>query len=240
MPDIGKATELDNAIRASPALIAHRRIEAIAHAHYVFQRNYEELKDALDKATDPGAILPIHDIDRRAELDIVLMEIRRLLHNFLAAAKTLVDQTRVIITDGYRNHTFFERYKKEIQDRFATNPTANFVQDLRNYLLHYGLPATFSRVTLSRGIHADGLTIEAKVTLSTESLLHWDGWSQAARELLQNAGGDIDLDDIARTYRTSVDQFHRWLTDELTAIHSADLAWLADMSRQLREAAGHP
>ena len=240
MPDIRKANELDDAIRTSPALIAHHRIEAIAHAHYVFRRNYQELKNALDKGTDPGSILPIHDVRRRGDLDIVLMEVRRLLHNFLAAAKTVIDQTRVIITDGYRDHTFFERYKKEIQVRFATEPTANFVQDLRNYLLHYGLPATFSRITLSSGIHADGQTIDAKITLSTDSLLSWDGWSQPSRDLLKKAGRDVDLEETARTYAASVDDFHQWLTAELTDIHSVDLAWLEDMSRQLREALGDP
>ena len=240
MPDMKKAAELDAAIRASPALVAHRRIEAVAHALYVFRRNYEELKGALDRATDPGSILPIHDISRRAELDVVLMEIRRLLHNYLAAAKTLIDQTRVIIADGYEGQPFFARYKQEIDRRFATDPTASIVQGLRNYLLHYGLPATFSKITLSRDPHGDGTTVEAKITLKRESLLRWDKWPPPAREMLENSAEDIDLEDIAQTYAKFIFEFHDWLTAELGAIHAADLAWLEDMSKRLRDAAGTP
>lgn len=70
----------------------------------------------------------------------VMREAVRRLHNFLAAAMTLVDHTRVMIAEHY-THTQVERnFKKGIEANFASNPMTRFIQDLRNYMVHCGMP----------------------------------------------------------------------------------------------------
>jgi len=61
------------------------------------------------------------------------LEIVCLLHNYLASAKTLIDHTRILVEELYKNTDFWAEYEARKKETFIDSPLAQFVQNLRNY-----------------------------------------------------------------------------------------------------------
>ena len=84
-------------ISKSDAIKYEGRIQALQMSYLVFHRNFEELNKLVGIRNDPKKMLELWSLHNRHKLHIVMNEILRLLHNYLASAKSLIDQTRVII-----------------------------------------------------------------------------------------------------------------------------------------------
>jgi hypothetical protein len=136
-------------ISASPGWAALTRIRRLRRTLAILLANSGDLRAALDFFADPTRSLALWSIERRAEFDQFLGEIDRLLHNFLAAAKTLVDHTRRIMNEAYDGSDLMTQYSAEVERLFSDGPPT-FVQDLRNYFLHYDLARSTGRMHQSR------------------------------------------------------------------------------------------
>jgi hypothetical protein len=238
MPDMAEAVAIDQQIRESAAYRASARIEGFSHSLFVLSRNFEELRAAIEGACDPAKMLPIWDIHRRGEFDFILMEIRRRLHNYLASAKTSVDQTRVMMRDAYKDHPFLTEYQSEVDRRFKDSSLAAFILGLRNYMLHYSLPATYSHMSIARDPESGNSTIEVEITLKKDSLLLWSSWPPLAIQYLEGAATEIPILSAISPYQQAVIDLHEWLRNELIRLHSNELAWLDEMFRRRDKARG--
>ncbi len=72
----------------------------------------------------------------------ILVHLGRLLHNFLASAVALDDQTTDHVTRFYRRiplHTEFDRRRAQVLD---AEPLCSVIRSLRNVALHQRLPTT--------------------------------------------------------------------------------------------------
>ena len=65
---------------------------------------------------------------KEKEMHLVLGEVTRKLHNFIASAKTYIDHTRAVIRDWYAGTDFLKEYNKEIEHRFVGNPLTGFIE----------------------------------------------------------------------------------------------------------------
>lgn len=81
-------------ITTSRAFKIEMRIEWIRNSFYIFDRNYLELKQLLLACDKPEVFMKFFGNEKQEENNLIMNEIRRRLHNFLAAAKTLIDHTR--------------------------------------------------------------------------------------------------------------------------------------------------
>ncbi|MBN8583027.1 MAG: hypothetical protein J0L96_20345 [Anaerolineae bacterium] len=225
--------ELQQKVLSSFAYIIQARLETLTTNYYVFNRNYQELKKVLDAVKSPKNLFELWDLKNRDKLDIVINEVIRLFHNYLASAKTLVDHTRIVIREWYKDTAFIDEYNKEINLRFENNPLAGFVEGLKNYSLHYTLP--FANATMSATIKEDGTSDipDFSFVLYKSDLAVWSEWPKKAQAFLNGSGDEISINQIIEEYFRGVEDFHKWMFQRLNEIHRKDLEWLNDMNEKL-------
>ena len=191
----------------------------------IFQMNAVALIEASLHASDPDHGMSLMADENREAGTQAHREFNRHLHNFTASAMTLVDHTRVFMNENYADTAFHAAYQAQVLAAFKDDPLSQFIQKLRNYMVHKGLPNTEMFLDL-RNDEKDGATIQTGIRIGTASLLEWDGWSPAARRYIEGAGKSLNVRSLAEEYMARVNRFHAGLESDLRHHHSADLAEL--------------
>lgn len=202
----------------------------------VFQMNAVELMEAAQRVKDPDQGMALMmEKNREAGLQ-AHRELNRHVHNFVSSALTLVEHTRVFMRKHYADSELLATYEKQATATFAQSPVAQFVQGLRNYMLHRGLPNSrmFMKFTTDPVAKDGSGTAETGVHYDTASLLDWKDWKPIARTYLEQAGEHLDLHEFSQEYLTLVNQFHGSLDATLAAHHQSDLQELGLLQTQLQ------
>ena len=201
----------------------------------VFQMNAVDLVGASQRVKDPDQGMALM-MEKHREAGLQAhRELNRHVHNFVSSAVTLVEHTRVFMREHYAGTAILTTYEAQAKATFAQSPVAQFVQGLRNYMLHRGLPNShmFLQFTANPGTDGGSGTMESGVRYDTASLLDWNGWKPVARTYLKQAGEHIDLQEFAQEYLTLVNKFHGWLDATLEAHHQLDLQELGQLQAKL-------
>jgi hypothetical protein len=182
-------------------------------------RNYQELRRHLDRPSGDQDLafeliqnvrLPSHVQDEfHAEVD-------RLLHNFVASAATLVDHTRRLVAN-YEGTAFASDYESH-KEALAALAEAAFIKDLRNYVLHYGIPAIVGTYTFN----ADGFS--ARFEIEVDVLSQWDGWKHLSRAYLRQAANTIVLAEPLDEYAKALDALYQWMAPRFRELHGHEIA----------------
>jgi hypothetical protein len=202
------------------------RLQTLTLNYFVFKRNYLELIKIIEIQDDPKKFLNLIGVKDRLNADVVEFEIARLLHNFLASAKTLVDHTRILIFHWYKEDNFIIEYKTHVSEIFENNHLSGFIEDLRNFNLHYSMPIIHFRLTG----HEDK-SFEFSFFLSKSELLQWSGWTHKGKPFLAIAKKEIPIEQFVNDYERLISDFHIWLYTRLEEIHSKELTWLSEMQK---------
>jgi hypothetical protein len=228
------------AIDASPGMAHINRTYFRSFSVNIFLINAQELTSIINRVRDPYEGLRLWNVGNREAQAQVHREVNRLVHNFVAAAHTLVEHTRVFMREHYATTPMQQVYLKKIKDDFTNLPLARFVQDLRNYILHRGLPASdyYFYADQDPDEPEEGQTFTMGIRYKTSDLLEWDGWKPPAREYLTSIGEHLDIHVFTDEYVQRVVNFHQWLDEELNNFHSDDLAQLRSLQSQLRNMMG--
>jgi hypothetical protein len=189
--------------------------------------NSRELDEQLEFFADPRKSFQLWAVERRAELNEFLAEIGRFLHNYLASVKTLVDHTRHEMKAAYAGTALHDEYQAQVDDLFSVGPPA-FIQNLRNYTLHYRLADGFAQLS-----HTPGQDFETGVFLDRERLLEWDNWSAAAKVWLADQPDRIDFREPLHDYETRVLGFYTWVDERIRTEHAAALAEIETLRAQM-------
>ncbi|MFL9671129.1 hypothetical protein WIX39_029635 [Variovorax sp. AB1(2024)] len=200
----------------------------------VFQMNAVELMGAVQRIRDPDQAIALmmeknQEAGRQAH-----RELNRYVHNFVSSALTLVEHTRVFMRKHYAGTELLATYEEQAKASFAESAVAQFVQGLRNYMLHRGLPnsSMFMNFTANPGAKDGSGSARTGVRYGTASLLDWKDWKPVARVYLERAGEHLDLHEFVQEYLTLVNQFHGWLDATLAAHHQSDLEELDQIQAQ--------
>ena len=127
-------------------------IRALGRTVQVFMRNNDELLRSLEPLVGPmGPIF--FSVGQDASLEGLLDDIDHRLHNFLAAVKSLVDHTRVMVQQGYSEASPFRDSYEKRKDATFLSPRSQFVQKLRDYTLHRRLPNPVGTLTMTQGAY---------------------------------------------------------------------------------------
>lgn len=229
--------ELFRQIRESKGSIyldlAHQRSFSLN----VFQMNALELIEAVQRVKDPDQGLLLMMQSNREAGQQAHRELNRHVHNFVSSSLTLVEHTRVFMRKHYSETELFKTYETQVIATFAKSPVAQFVQGLRNYMLHKGLPPSsmYMKFEGSPGATDGSGTMETGVHYDTASLLDWKDWKAPAREYLELAGENLDIHDFALEYLTLVNQFHKWLSNMLELHYLSDLQELESLQSQFHD-----
>lgn len=199
----------------------------------LFLRNYRELKRLLDITEDLHTAIKLGDKEKRNVHNIIMEEITFLLHNYVASAMSLVDNTRRHNQRIYEEKypTIFKEIQEEIDKRFANNETHQIIQGLRNYTLHRKLPVV-GRVMYA---YENASNFEAKYSISTDSLLEWDEWKPLAKKKLNELKNlsieerfighlkrDISISQLVTDHHKEVVSFYEWLGNKQKEWHKED------------------
>lgn len=209
-------------IMDSPAWELNQRLMLFELSLELFKRNYVQLRDKIDAHLPMDAMSFVRTMQNHAQIREDQIEITRLLHNFVAAVKTLVDHTRRLYEKLYEPAKLMPTYPAEIKTRFATNELAQFVEGLRNYCMHYQLPPIRSKfgMDVEKGL-------SSAVCLTRDELLKWSGWEKG-KEYLKACPSDIPFPDIMAEYHQKVIEFYEWFVNQQRAIHRKEFTFLDD------------
>jgi hypothetical protein len=208
----------------------HQNLQALQFSFQVFEGNFAELVKLLEPLEDPRESLLMYAApDKRENLDHLIVDTKRLLHNFLASAKSLVDHTRVIVNRLYpEDHEFRIEYQKKLNQDLSGNALQKFVQNLRNYTQHYTLPVLALQISFS----SDSNELNSTLRIDVEILKQWDKWggSKAYLESLENG---LPVIALASGYYILIQDFYIWLSDRQSDIHQVDFDNLEKMREKL-------
>lgn len=185
---------------------------------FVFQKNYEELSKLFVFFCSSPEGFKLTDVSERHRLDFFQNELIRAVHNFVASAKSLVDHTRVFYNRNYKEDGSFPDYQSEVAKAFVDDELVSFVQDFRNYCLHYELPDLVTGIEMIKGkgtwqfirLGPDGLTSGSF------------NWSKGARNFIEQFSEPFDLSLVFETYFQKVIKFYQWFYTRLGEIHKDD------------------
>jgi hypothetical protein len=202
----------------------------------IFRGNTFELQARLDFYTRPEQHLELflqknEELGRQAHREII-----RLLHNFVCSAVTLVEHTRNFVKGHYLGSSVNREFTARINREFAENDLTKFVHELRNYVVHRGLPPTTANLKLEQDpVRAPGeVKSESSYLLDVTTLVTWSGWTSSAKRYLVNCGENIDLKELVRAYATAIDRFHHEFDTLLEVHHQQDLQKLKALQERTR------
>lgn len=182
-------------------------------ARYVFDRNFAEviqIPDAVE--TNVEFIIKAN---RRQE-DALHREFVRRFHNYLASAKTMVDNTRAVRV-RWETQEFCRLCDERIEDALR-KPVVRFLQEMRNAMHHSQLPQ-IHRVTTFQPVPPGPNTVMPRLRLmvSTSTLSAMHDWSQLARVYIEEAADrdNVDMTVVVRAYQAVADALHDWFIAEI-------------------------
>ncbi len=234
--------EIDQAIQASVGMRFIDREHSRSFSFNIFRTNARELIEALRHVGDPEHGLRLMAVNNREAGTQAHREVSRRIHNFVAAAKSLVDHTRVFMNDHYDQSSVQRICNEEVNKRFSENPLTKFVHDLRNYMLHCGLPhsSMFIHFTQDPEQPDRAGQITTGVRLGTSELKSWGGWTAPARKYLETVGDEVPIEALVKEYVLQVEAFQAWLSEQLVEFHAADLTELDALRDEYAQSISKP
>ena len=185
----------------------------------LFAENLAELRSTLDSMRDSRVALPILDVTRPNLHDAFLAKCERHLHNVACAAVSRVDHHRRLFVNAIPAELvpMQEQYAARVQKKFVGCGLAQFVQGLRNHLVHRDFPRMLSVNSFS----VNSWSVQA--CLDRDHLIGWDGWSASAGTWLAQQSENVDIIDALTQYAQMIIEFDQWICGCLVDIHRDDL-----------------
>jgi len=197
----------------------------------VFKGNHDELRRALDTFRQPKVAIQLMSESERGKLDLFLVEVIRLLHNFVAGARSFAEVTRSHARRLYKGTAFFEEYEERVKHDFEDSPLSCFVQDLRVFVLHVDVPWTVARVSWKRDEN-----LRSSVRLNVGHLRQWGNWKPKSRQFIAALADDVDLSDIVAEYSKLVADFHEWFLQRQMEVQADVIRQRDDLCERLEMA----
>lgn len=225
-----RIVELLNEIEACEGMRLYWKSKMWDHTFYTFSANALELRERLKRYEDPNQAL-IRTIENRSPANAqFLADVIRCLHNFLASAKSLVDHSRNLMEDVYADHPLLTEYQERVRREMGSSGLVQFVHDLRNYILHKGIPIIQESLTIRPGEKP-----VFSVALDLSRMRDWSKWSHGAREYIDSLPDHVRLAEVVEPYLEQIVFFHQWLTNRRLEVDRPAMENLRELQRQLRQ-----
>ena len=166
--------ELDREIRASEGYRAHSRMTSLRDSYFIFEGNELNLRHTLKDFEQSPLFSMMWEAKDHSRLDLFIGNLTRLFHNYLAGAATLLDHTYMLIEGSYQGTNFADEYQERVNQRFQISLIPHFVEDLRNYMRHEGLPLALAGLSVSA--ISSGPEVSSTIKLELRKFHEWDKW----------------------------------------------------------------
>jgi hypothetical protein len=195
----------------------------------LLERNFAELDLFLRYLSSARVIHAMAGAEERWRRHEAMGEVLFLLHNYVAAAKSLVDHSRRVYNKLYKPSGLIPDHPSQVKARFTNDPLSQFVEDLREMAQHYRLPSI--GITTSIKNEVGGATLSASLRLRVDDLLEFGRWGPHAKQFLAGAGESIDIADIVSRYHANVTAFHEWFRREQARVHGSGPEFYARVTK---------
>ena len=222
--------QIRSELTAMPEFALSARITAFSFSINIFRGNYNELRNAMLLYYQNPNGVDILTIKNRDKLSNYQNEILRLFHNFLASASSLIDHARVLYNELYKNDNLFPDYIQEVNKRFVENPLAQFIVDLRHFMMHV------KALDINAEAHWALDSFSMPLTLDKASLDEYSGWKAKAKEFLNKQEKSIDLLVLIDNYHNLIIDFYKWFFDRQNEIHSEQFKRVQQKQNELQRA----
>jgi hypothetical protein len=229
-----RIVELGDEIEQLPGFkLYYQDLKALDISLYIFNRNYIDLRNIITFiTTDPRGAM-FYTVENRYKLEELGYNVICRIHNYVAAAKSLVDHTHNLYGKLYEVTDLFPEYQERIDNDFKYDPLSKFVQDLRRYCQHYKSPIVMFRTTLdSHG------SPSRSISIPLDDLQAFKKWSAPAKKYLRTIHEKVDVLEVATAYRDKVIAFHNWFRSRQEEINANELKELDDKKDELRSLMG--
>lgn len=217
MDKIGELRSEIEENRKLPIGDIYNQIRSLTLSYYVFQTNYAEMVTKI--TISPEASIHLHSFENQADFENVTREVIRLLHNFLASAKTLVDHTRIAVDRLYGETEFFNEYNEKKDKLLVKNPLQVFIQDLRNYAQHYTLPIVGSNLSFSRDAGFSHSWI-----LDFRNFSPNYSWKALSKQFMEAASKpQMPLQILSEDYYDLIQEFYEWFGNRQHDLHGEEI-----------------
>jgi len=201
----------------------------------IFIGNYADLKELLESVKDPNVYLVLWEQSNYHLRTRLNREVARRLQNYVASAKALVEHTRRVVRKKYKGTEFMKEYQQQVDVNFKDSSLAQFVEDLRDYMLHRSSLAAYPTLVRRTEIHELGKSEESYMALSVKSLRKWGDWSKLGREYLHGLDEGANLEEVVDAYRDKVMRFQTWYGPKLGEHHRDDFIEMARLEDLIRD-----
>jgi hypothetical protein len=215
------AEQIDNH-RGTPYL---RVLLSYNHSKNILTSNAYELSVMLEK-------LENHEIQQkmgRNEFQKRFIDfeghIVRYLHNFVTAVMTLREHTRVVMRSDLMSEAHKARYVAKVKEIFDQSNLARFMQDLRRYYFHYGIP-NIEHIT---AIHPKENT---QIFLDLTHLSQWKDWTANGRLFIESHIPKIRLRTLVNDYLKMAMEFNQWFIMDFSEEYSGILRDLDELKER--------
>lgn len=197
---------------------------------YVFRRNYEELKKLVDFFCHSSEGFQLTNVVNRHKLEQFQDELIRAIHNFVASVGSLVDHTRKFYNKNYSESSLFTNYQSKVDEVFVKDELVSFIQDFRNYCLHYSMPNITTGISFVQGKGTWQF-----IRLDPKDLLGGSfGWKAPSKKYISQFTEQFDLPPILEDYFKKVTAFYQWYYEKLNDIHKDDQEKVSTAQREMR------
>lgn len=192
-------------------------IRARLNSWHIFEGNYEDLRAACielanptEKYDDNGRIWIMHK-----DAHTKMLSVERKFHNFLSAAKSLVDHSRVLMKK-YSDSEPFSDFE-ERRNKIGRSPIVKLCHDLRNYFLHQKNPID-NYVSHQTWFEKENIIISRDyVRISKKSLNSYSNWSKESQRLIALLENQLDILELAEEYFEEISEFNNWINSRFLA-----------------------
>lgn len=198
-------------------------IEELSVINKIHTRNFEILDKHLAKFPDlksslPGDLISIA-YDAKIEKWEYMDFLQNYVFNYLSSAKSLIDLTRKHYKNYYEQNLSIKEYQKKVKENFIESGLHSFIQQFRNYVIHFGTPPLSPSKFID---YMDNHKVTHRVIISKDILIKSGfDWNELSKEFL-NSGSWKEYQDINvlfSEYYSSLKSFQDWYYSEQRSLY---------------------
>lgn len=202
----------------------------LATSDFIVRRNYQELLNGIKRFEADITIMYLKNVRR---FEFASKEITRMLHNYLASIKSLIDHT-TRFKRNLKNPKLDSEYLRKVR-KLTSNECAVFIKQFRNYIQHYELPLISAHLTVTRKKpEKPDFEEDLRLLLNKEDLLKWDKWNQSSKNYI-NKFDELKLGEIFEEYEAFNNEFYEWFYNNVIELYKNEIEELRKLEMEMEE-----
>lgn len=193
--------ETQKEIESTEGGILWSELESLHSCLYVFTSCTNDLLDVISDFAHASTKNNFWSRVNEPQQEEFTNRVRKNIFCSAAAAMALVDHARRF-SDKY----VVESYKEKIIEHFGSSRIHDFIQGLRNYIIHVKIVEANWQISHE----FKQKQREVKFLIKTDRLLEYKKWSSKSKNYIRENTPEIDVYNVFLTYLDNAEKFYQW------------------------------